>query len=288
MWNPPSTLASVSYLLLVVAIVSLRFGVRVWVPVYLGAIVAAYAAGVLALPGVLAIALMAGICYLERRSQHAIAQLCSFAAIVILALALGTHALPGFANPQVLDDVRLSAHAAPYSLYLNFDKTSAGLLIIGLCVPQLVAAPPTLLDGLKRALPIVLITLAVLIVASMTLGYLRFEPTWTHLFWLWAPVNLLFTCVSEEAFFRGYVQTRLEAALGSTKYAQPIALAVASVLFGLAHIAGGWTYVLLACMAGVGYGWVLQRTARLEWAILCHFTLNALHFLLFTYPFATA
>lgn len=288
MWHPPSTLAFSTYLLLALAVLALRFGTRVWAPLYIGAIGLAYVAGVLEAIGVVALALMAGICYLEGRAQHALARLCGAAALVLLAFALGTHALPGFANPQVLDDVRLSAGAAPYSLYLNFDKTSAGLLIIGLCVPHLVMSPPSLRDGWKRALPIVLATLAILILSSLALRYLRFDPKWTELFWLWAPVNLLFTCVSEEAFFRGYVQTRLEAALGSRKYARSVALGIASVLFGLAHLAGGWKYVLLATFAGIGYGLVLQRTGRLEWSIVCHFAMNGLHFLLFTYPFAVS
>jgi membrane protease YdiL (CAAX protease family) len=60
------------------------------------------------------------------------------------------------------------------------------------------------------------------------------------------------------------------------------------VLFGLAHIAGGWRYVALATVAGAGYGTVFYRSRRIEASILAHFTLNAVHFLLFTYPAASA
>ena len=35
---------------------------------------------------------------------------------------------------------------------------------------------------------------------------------------------------------------------------------------------------------GAGYALALQRTGRLEMAILAHFAVNAVHFLLFTYP----
>jgi membrane protease YdiL (CAAX protease family) len=261
MWTPPSLLSSIAYVLLAVAILSLRLGVRVWAPIYASAIAVALGAGVLEPVALLALAALTAACYLENSSQRRAARLCWTIAVILLALALGTHVVPGFDNPRVLDQVRLSSQAAPYSLYLNFDKVSAGLLIIGLCVPQLVTAPPALWESFRRALPIILATLLVLIVASLSLGYLRFEPKWSEVFWLWAPVNLLFTCVSEEAFFRGYVQTRLETALGSR------------------------TYVLLATMAGIGYGLVLQRTRRLELSILCHFAMNTIHFVLFTYPF---
>jgi hypothetical protein len=84
--------------------------------------------------------------------------------------------------------------------------------------------------------------------ASLGLGFVHFDPHWT-------PV------------FRG---------LGAD---QPAAL-----LFGLAHAAGGWRYVLLATLAGTGYGLAYRRTVRIESAILAHFAVNVTHLLLFTYP----
>jgi membrane protease YdiL (CAAX protease family) len=42
--------------------------------------------------------------------------------------------------------------------------------------------------------------------------------------------------------------------------------------------------VLLATIAGTGYGLAYQRSGRVEMAILTHFAVNATHFLLFTYP----
>jgi membrane protease YdiL (CAAX protease family) len=41
---------------------------------------------------------------------------------------------------------------------------------------------------------------------------------------------------------------------------------------------------VLAGLAGLGYAVVYQRTMRLEMSVLAHFTVNAVHFLLFTYP----
>jgi len=52
----------------------------------------------------------------------------------------------------------------------------------------------------------------------------------------------------------------------------------------LAHYMGGNNYILLATVAGVGYGWVYRHTGRIEASILTHFSLNSLHLLLFTYP----
>jgi hypothetical protein len=43
-------------------------------------------------------------------------------------------------------------------------------------------------------------------------------------------------------------------------------------------------YVALATIAGLGYGWIYQRTGRIEASILTHFALNAVHFFAFSYP----
>jgi membrane protease YdiL (CAAX protease family) len=62
------------------------------------------------------------------------------------------------------------------------------------------------------------------------------------------------------------------------------AIVMVSLLFGLAHLAGGWAYALVATVASVGYGWAYQRSGRIEVAIVAHFGLNLLHFGLLTYP----
>lgn len=86
--------------------------------------------------------------------------------------------------------------------------------------------------------------------------------------------------MAEEAIFRGLIQRELEQfRLGSV-----IALVVASLLFGLAHWAGGPKYVLLSTVAGFGYALAMRRSGRIEGSILTHFLLNSLHYSFFTYP----
>lgn len=63
-----------------------------------------------------------------------------------------------------------------------------------------------------------------------------------------------------------------------------LAITVSSVLFGLAHFAGGVSYVVLATIAGVGYSLAYARTRRIESAVVTHFGVNAVHFFGFTYP----
>ncbi|WP_373665542.1 type II CAAX prenyl endopeptidase Rce1 family protein [Sporomusa silvacetica] len=46
----------------------------------------------------------------------------------------------------------------------------------------------------------------------------------------------------------------------------------------------GISYSIWGTVAGLGYGWIYQHTNQIESSILAHFSLNLIHFLLFTYP----
>ena len=82
--------------------------------------------------------------------------------------------------------------------------------------------------------------------------------------------TFFFIAVPEELFFRGWLQNLLERRLGRSG-----ALAVTSVLFGLAHFNKraahfNWRYVLLAALAGVFYGRAWRRDRRVAASALTH------------------
>ena len=204
-------------------------------------------------------------------------------AVIVGAAGLMAHAWPGFANPRVIDAVRFTPDAVPFSLYVNFDKTLIVLALLGLAHPRATSAAEWRAIGASvlRAAPLVL---GVVLAGSFALGYVRWSPKLPAEAPLWLAVNLLFTCTAEEALFRGFVQGGLRRAWRNVRGGNWLALAVGAVLFGAAHAAGGWRYVLLATVAGVGYGWVYERTQRVEASVLLHWALNATHFFWFTYP----
>ena len=80
--------------------------------------------------------------------------------------------------------------------------------------------------------------------------------------------------------------TRLTRLLAQRARWSWVPLAVASVLFGLVHASGGPVLIAVAALAGVGYGTAYAMTGRIEAAVIAHFTLNSLHFIAFTYPYA--
>jgi membrane protease YdiL (CAAX protease family) len=110
------------------------------------------------------------------------------------------------------------------------------------------------------------------------------EPKWLPFTPIFLVTNLLFTCVAEEAFFRGFLQDRLARAMAHTRYGAAFAIICSGLLFGLAHVGGGLPLILLASLVGLGSGLAYHRTQRLEAAIVTHFIVNAVHFICFTYP----
>jgi membrane protease YdiL (CAAX protease family) len=199
------------------------------------------------------------------------------------ALAMGLALLPGFDRVVLVDDVVLSPGAAPYAMAVGFPKVVTGLFILGLINPQLVSRRG-LGAVLERAAPVFAATTLVVMIGVWSMGYTGFAPKWTPLFLLWAPINLFFTCLSEEAFFRGFVQHELARIDSRSDGVKLAALTAGALLFGLAHFGGGTSYVVAAVLAGLGYGWAFQRTQRIEAAMAVHFGVNAAHFLLFVYP----
>lgn len=249
-----------------------------------------YLSGVLSGPAILPVLILGALCWRYGKNGGAENGPRTFVqgflalGIAAMVLLLGLHIFPGFNNVLVADKTTLSPTSTPYSLRLNFDKTVAGLLLLGLLHPIFLKGWKEWKQTICRALPIITLNIVIVVALSFVLGYVKFEPKWTSFFVLWAIVNLFFTCMSEEAFFRGYIQQQIDLRLRENRYGKHIAIATSAILFGLVHFAGGIMYVVLATIAGAGYALAYQRTGRIEMSILAHFSLNTVHFLLLTYP----
>lgn len=199
---------------------------------------------------------------------------------VATALGLALHLLPGFKNPLALAG-RVSPTAIDYRMYLNLDKALIAVWVLWAWPHLEWAKSPWV--GLRQGLLWGVGTGAACLALGVAAGMLTWEPKWPHVIPLWALNNLLLVCVAEEAFFRGYLQQGLITLLGERRHAAWIGLGAAALLFGLAHFAAGPAMMVVAIIAGLGYGMAYQRGGLLA-AILAHFALNALHLVLFTYP----
>jgi membrane protease YdiL (CAAX protease family) len=163
--------------------------------------------------------------------------------------------------------MRLTAH---------FDAGLAGLVLVAYyCRPA--RSWMEIRPAIAPTLVIALITTTIVTSLAWAIGYVRPDfklPSFTG--WHLAKI-LLWTCVLEDALARSsFVATR-----PSLRW---LPLLATSALFGLAHAGGGPTFVALAALAGLGYGYAFQLTGRIEAAIAVHLVLNATRFIGFTYP----
>lgn len=195
--------------------------------------------------------------------------------VIIWCVMLFVHVIPGFNNLQVLNKVTAGPLSAPFSMYLNLDKPLA-LFALFLAYPFLLGSEAK--GRVKPALLVMIPLLSLLPIAAM-LGALKPELSLPSWWWLFALNNLILTCVAEEALFRGFVQQSL-----SRRFDWRLGLVIASILFGLAHFAGGPLLIVFATLAGLGYGLVFHFTGRLWCAVLAHFLFNFCHLVFFTYP----
>ena len=204
---------------------------------------------------------------------------------IILSIGLASHVIPGFNNVLVWDQQVVKTASAPFTLYYNIDKPWVGLVLLLIVIPLIKTSEQWSKSFTKSAIP-VLIMLPVLFVAGLTSGFIRWQPEWPQL-GLWFLVNnLIFTAMAEEAFFRGFIQKSISEHLAKYSLSPFIGIMIASLLFGLAHYAGGIVYVGLASLAGFFYGWVYHRSGSIEMAIVSHWLLNTCHFVLFSFPVA--
>ena len=246
---------------------------------------AAVVVGIVEWEGLAPLALFAGSCLVAVRSALPTAlRALAWGIVVVLAVALGTHEVPWIHNVLILDAVSVSESSASYTLHWNYDKGFAGVLLYAVCVQ------PQETPQWKRAIlttgVIAIVTVVLVGVAATVAGYTAWDPKWPAMLAVWVPANLLLTCVAEESFFRGLLQRHLGGLLGGWVPAPAlVALVLAAMAFGAAHAAGGIAYVLLATLAGIGYGTAYWLTGRVEAGILVHFLLNLSHLVLFTYPF---
>ncbi|MGL6245338.1 lysostaphin resistance A-like protein [Pseudomonas sp.] len=226
-----------------------------------------------------ALLLVAGIAV--RQQKLPVARYLGHGVFIILALALAMHWLPGFYNGRAINPQRFTDDAVPFSMYLNLDKPLIGFWLLLAC-PWIVGRGSLRLSVFATALALTLSAVLAL-GGALLLGMISWAPKWPDQAGLWVLNNLLLVTLVEEALFRGYIQGGLSRCFKHLPNGENLALLLASLLFGLVHVGAGWHWVLLASLAGVGYG-LAYRFGGLGAAIATHFGLNLLHFALFTYP----
>ncbi|MTW09532.1 CPBP family intramembrane metalloprotease [Pseudoduganella eburnea] len=241
------------------------------------AVSAGLAAGVVHPSAGASIAALLAFAWLATSHGNAVVRACFTVLALLLAFGLALHAVPGFDNPLLLKDVRLSPDSAPYTMYANFDKGVAGLvLLVFFC--RRASTWRDFASAWRSQAPLSAALVCGVLGAGWAIGLVHPDFKLSPFLPMFAVVNLLFVCVAEEAFFRGVIQGQL------ARFGETMAATVSGLLFGAAHLGGGWQFAALASLAGLGYALLYSRTRRIEIPIATHFLLNLAHFIVFTYP----
>ncbi len=284
--NSAYILSIATYSLLTISIIFLWFinYRKWWIVFFLLSTIIGLVSGRIALLGLLNIVGFGALIffYYSRNYKSLIKTFLAFV-IVLWGLILSHHFSPGFFNWKIVSETKLSPDSIPYSFYLNFDKGIVGLFLL-LIIPNLIHKTKELKSMVTTISPIFLIGSFLVLILSFLLGYIKWDPKFPDFFVIWALKMFFFTCLPEELIFRGFIQRELSSYWKNFSWGPLASLTISSFLFGLDHFAGGPKYIFLAFIAGFFYGWVYQKTNRIESSVLFHFLLNTFHILGFSYP----
>ncbi|KEY90238.1 CAAX amino terminal protease [Candidatus Photodesmus katoptron] len=200
----------------------------------------------------------------------------SLSIITLWSLGVFFHVIPGFHNFKVLDNVIAGPKSSPFTMYLNLDKPLIFFVLL-LALPKIMEPHPPI-PNIKAIFITIFPLFSLLFIASL-IKAIQLELTIPSWWWIFAFNNLLFTCVSEESFFRAYIQKNITTQIGWIP-----GLVLASLLFGLAHFSGGLLLIFFSTLAGLGYGSIFHFSHRLWVGVLFHFLFNFIHLIFFTYP----
>lgn len=197
--------------------------------------------------------------------------------LTLLAIAIGAllqfHLVPGFLNWNVSG-----------GFWVNFDKPLIGLFPLVFLVNLCQNRNDWIRVGLK-AVPLILITIFALATLSLWTGTLGWDLKLPSHFFLRIATNLFLVVIPEEAFFRGFLQREISSQLSPRLFSKTAGVLGAALVFTLAHLNWSASPAILAFvfLAGLLYGIIYEISGYLEGSILCHFAVNLLHMLLFSY-----
>ena len=284
-----SKLSLITYIMLSLSIISLWFNKKfiIFGGLLLIASICGIIAHILTWQGILFMILFAYITFLTFNAKSIYIKIIGGITVFLCSIMISPlHMILGFNNWLIANQIIISPTSVPYTMFLNFDKPLIGLFILGFSnnYLPLLTNKTAFIKTLQQSMPINILGILLLFYLYRIFGYIKFDLKFNSFFVIWAINNLLFTCITEEALFRGLIQKSINFALKNYNFGKYIAIFIGSILFGLMHYHGGLIYIILSSIAGLMYGYIYQITNKIEASILSHFLLNTCHFILFTYP----
>ncbi|MDX1453652.1 MAG: CPBP family intramembrane glutamic endopeptidase [Oleiphilaceae bacterium] len=191
----------------------------------------------------------------------------------------------GFDYPLVWDAGVLHQGGHTYTLYSNLGKGFAGLLLLLWWWPQW-RKQSSQQTAVGASLGLTLISIGAIFGAAVFVYEMPIVPKFpAGIVWFFV-VNLLFTVMPEEAFFRLLMQRQIARGLVRPWLGHALSISLVGVFFAVVHVPVQHAAFGLFLLAGLLYCLVFAVTQRYWMAVLCHFGVNVLHICLLPYPLA--
>lgn len=205
--------------------------------------------------------------------------------VAIIGVGIMTHMIKGFNNFLLLKEITYGTSSIPINLYLNYDKVSLAIFLLGLSIP-VIKEKEQWKHTILITIPWLAFSAFVLLGFAKLTNFVLFDIKFpiTTLYWL--IINFFFVVIPEEAFYRGFLQHEITKNLPN-KAGPILAILSVSLLFALIHIffIPNFTFITLAFIASVLYGTIFYFSKAIESSIITHFFINVIHFFFFSYPY---
>ena len=228
--------ASFAYLFLLTALVSCWFCPKYYIfaPIYIIAYALAYVGEIVTYTSLLPLSVIL-ICLLclklsPQRFFH------FFCGIIlgVVGVAMMTHMVKGFDNLLLIKGVTFGNSKLPINLYLNFDKVSLAVFLLGLYIP-LIQSKEQCKQMFFITIPWAAFSVILLFLISKGLHIVAVDIKFPRETLYFLIVNFFFVAIPEEAFYRGFLQAEIVKGLPN-KAAPLLAILTVSLLFGFIHI----------------------------------------------------
>jgi uncharacterized protein len=204
---------------------------------------------------------------------------------IVLGIGVGLYRPVGFNYPLIFSLNQLHEGGLPFSLYINIAKLLAGYITVYFLLSfgsQAYIQSRALQFALAVGLGFLVVCVAYF---ALDLAFYLKPLKYIALFGL---VNLLATCIAEEAFMRLLLQAQLQkflsGKLASGFWLEAIPLLITTTIFGVMHFSANVNLLWVFSLAGFSYGLVYSLTKNLWMCVAVHFTVNIIHFSFLTYP----
>ncbi|MCD9459705.1 CPBP family intramembrane glutamic endopeptidase [Marinibactrum halimedae] len=209
-----------------------------------------------------------------------------FVPTIILGFFIATYRPSGFHYPLVWTTTELYPGGKEFALYANVSKAIAGYLTLAWLInnTNLKQGFFKLGASKEKAIPLIIVSIITILSTALIFFDIQWQPKFSEAVLYFAIINLFFTVISEEVFFRLLLQDGIASFFTNKKQGAFYALIATTLLFTLAHTTAFGPLFFLFLFSGFIYAFAYTYTKSLTVCISIHFGVNLFHFILLEYP----